>query len=214
MEHEKVLAQLQDELTVCYEHIGRKAPSTLPIIAASLQEALRFDSPEQVHSIFMKAKDIESIPTQKTLRECMRNHAEEFLKYRDDDTATAIEYKDPRAAWLPSEDLKRRINTATAIKNLCTAISNREYSEYCRCHGTERREGRTVYTRPEAVKAFDEPKKEQLRDLYRKYWRRLPIANGYPADAPLDLGLIPPTVQQFKVMLEHEAKLDGYATAV
>ena len=67
-----------------------------------------------------------------------------------------------------------------------------------------------VLANPEAAHAFDGPKKRMLEDLYMKYWRMLPIAKGYPKDAPLNHGLTPPTVPQFRVMLEHEAKVNGY----
>lgn len=130
----------------------------------------------------------------------------------------AEEYaRDPRSAWLPKEDLVKRINLNTAIKNLSAAISDREYQRFCETHRTksERRGDRdvAVWANPEAAMAFDTPKKEQLRDLYRKYWRLLPVAKGYPADAPLNLGLMPPTVPQFRIMLENEAKIHGYVAA-
>ena len=118
------IAQIKNELTVCYEPIGRKAPESLPIIAASLQEAIGFSDHEQVHLIFVKAKDIESIPTQKTLKECLRNYGEEFLKYQSGagSDAAAIEYTDPRAAWLPKEPLLQRINFHESAKRYCIAI--------------------------------------------------------------------------------------------
>ena len=125
--------------------------------------------------------------------------------------------KDPRSAWLPKDQMARNVNMRVAIRNLCAAISDREYSEFCKCHLTrkERRGDRdvVVLANPEAAHAFDRPKKAMLEDLYTKYWRLLPVANGYPADAPLNHGLIPPTVPQFRVMLEHEAKVNGYAAA-
>jgi hypothetical protein len=108
----------------------------------------------------------------------------------------------------------RKNNMMTAIRNLSAAISDREYSEYCKVHLTrkERRGDKEVpvYVNESAALAFDRPKKAMLEDLYRKYWRMLPVAKGYPADAPLNHGLIPPTVPQFRVMLEHEAKVNGY----
>ena len=91
MDNNDITTAIQNELAICYEHIGRKAPESLPIISASLQEAIKFSSPEHVHKVFMRAKDIESIPTQKTLKECYRNYSEEVLKYREVGNAQAIE---------------------------------------------------------------------------------------------------------------------------
>lgn len=215
MDNNDIVTAIQDELTICYEHIGRKAPESLPVIAASLQEAVGFADPEQVHCIFRKAKDIEQIPTQKTLKECYRNYSEEVLKYRAESSGPAIGYDDPRAAWLPKSQMKRNINMMTAIRNLSAAISDREYSEYCKVHLT-RKEKRgdkevPVYVNESAALAFDRPKKAMLEYLYKKYWRMLPVAKGYPADAPLNHGLTPPTVPQFRIMLENEAKVNGFA---
>lgn len=219
MDSNEIIARIQDELTVCYEHIGRKAPESLPVIAASLQEAVRFESPEQVHAIFMKAKDIESIPTQKVLKECLRNYSEEVLKYRAASAYTAIEYRDPRAAWLPKEPLMRRINAQTAIKNYCIAVdlvnsNDNEYGQYRRCHATKKeRSGDrevAVWANPDAADAFDSRVKALVTALYVRYWRMLPMSNGYPADAAVELTLTPASVQQFRIMLDHEAKVNGY----
>ena len=119
--------------------------------------------------------------------------------------------RDPRDAWLPKSQMMRNINMMTAIRNLSAAISDREYMEYCKVHvtKTERRGDKVVavYSNLEAALAFDRPKKALLEDLYEKYWRLLPMAQGYPKDAPLNHGLTPPTVPNFKVMLAREERL-------
>lgn len=192
---ETTIARIRDELAICYEHIGRKAPDSLPIIAASLQEAISFNSPEHVHEIFKRAKDIESIPTQKTLKECCRNYSEEVLKYSGEANGTAaIEYRDPREAWLPKNPVMRAINVNEAVKNYCIACGGISYSNLC----SARVRGK------EAYEAFTRGIKDTLRTLYTKYWRKCPIANGYPFDAKLNLGLIPPSVDDFRRMFEAE----------
>ena len=119
--------------------------------------------------------------------------------------------RDPRDAWLPKSQMMRNINMMTAIRNLSAAISDREYMEYCKAHvtKTERRGDKEVpvYVNEAAALAFDRPKKAMLEDLYEKYWRLLPMAQGYPKDAPLNHGLTPPSVPNFKVMLAREARL-------
>ena len=119
--------------------------------------------------------------------------------------------RDPRDAWLPKSQMMRNVNMMTAIRNLSAAISDREYMEYCKAHvtKTERRGDKVVavYANLEAALAFDRPKKAMLEDLYEKYWRLLPMAQGYPKDAPLNHGLIPPSVPNFKVMLAREERL-------
>lgn len=119
--------------------------------------------------------------------------------------------RDPRDAWLPKSQMMRNVNMMTAIRNLSAAISDREYMKYCNAHvtKTERRGDKVVavYANLEAALAFDRPKKAMLEDLYEKYWRLLPMAQGYPKDAPLNHGLIPPSVPNFKVMLAREERL-------
>ena len=194
MDNNDITTAIQNELAICYEHIGRKAPESLPIIAASLQEAIKFSSPEHVHNVFMRAKDIESIPTQKTLKECCRNYSEEVLKYRGAGNAQAIEYRDPCEAWLPKSDIIKRINLNVAIANYCIACGGNSYANLC----SARVRGK------EAYEAFMRGIKDILRNLYTKYWRKCPIANGYPYNAKLNLGLIPPSVEDLRNMFAME----------
>ena len=193
--NEMTIAKIRYEIAICYEHIGRKAPESLPIIAASLQEAIKFSSPEHVHKIFMRAKDIESIPTQKTLKECSRNYSEEVLKYSESGDNKAIEYEDRTAAWLPKNDVIKQINLNNAITNYCIACGGNTYWKLCQA--TEMGK--------QARAAFVNPIKAKLRELYTKYWRKCPIANGYPYNAKLNLGFIPPTVDDFREMFRLES---------
>ena len=195
--NETTIARIRDELAICYEHIGRKAPESLPIIAASLQEAIKFSSPEHVHEIFKRAKDIESIPTQKTLKECYRNYSEEVLKYRDGGNGTAaIEYRDPREAWLPKNPVMRAINRAEAVKNYCIACGGNAYWQLCQAKGNGK----------EAYGAFMAQAIAVVARLYSKYWRSCPIANGYPANAEVTLSLIPASVEDFRRMIAAESE--------
>jgi hypothetical protein len=204
---------IKKELTVCYIAAHKTVPSAaIDGIAASVADAVPSITAENAHDIFRRAVQVEAVPTIPTLVTAARNyHAE---TYSQTSSLPLIENADPRAAWLPKSQMKRNINMMTAIKNLSAAISDREYMEYCKVHvtKTERRGDKevAVYANLEAALAFDRPKKAMLKDLYKKYWRMLPIAKGYPADAQLNHGLIPPTVPQFRVMLEHEAKVNGY----
>lgn len=213
MDNNEIIAQIKNELTVCYEHIGRKAPESLPIIAASLQEAIGFSDPEQVHRIFVKAKDIESIPTQKTLKEYLRNYGEEFLKYQSGATAdaVAIEYTDPRAAWLPKETLLQKINFHESAKRYCIAIdrlngNDKAYGEFRRAYAMTKDGSRYVYVRPDAARAYDEMMRGTLTRIYERFWRLLPMAKGYPANMPVTLGVCPPSVAEYMEMFRRERK--------
>ena len=210
---EKILAEISEQITVAYMQAGKKLTGeNVAVVAKSLMDAVGFRSVDEVKDSFRRAKMVQDIPTQRTLAEALANHRAET--YSQTPSLPLIENADPRAAWLPKSQMRRNINMMTAIKNLSAAISDREFMEYCKVHvtKTERRGDKevAVYANLEAALAFDRPKKAMLEDLYMKYWRMLPVANGYPADAPLNHGLIPPTVPQFRVMLEHEARVNGY----
>jgi hypothetical protein len=119
--------------------------------------------------------------------------------------------RDPRAAWLPESMTMKIINMNEAIKNYCAAVSDKMYFDYCRVHArTEEYVGERriiKWQNPDAVAKFDGPIKRYLKYLYGRYWRLLPMAQGYPKDAPLELGLTPPSVPNFKVMLAREERI-------
>ena len=118
--------------------------------------------------------------------------------------------RDPRSAWLPESMTMKIINMNEAIKNYCAAVSDKMYFDYCRVHvRTEENVGERriiKWQNPDAVAKFDGPIKRYLKYLYGRYWRLLPMAQGYPKDAPLELGLTPPSVPNFKVILARKEK--------
>ena len=207
---EKILAEISEQLTVAYMQAGKKLTAeNVAVVAKSIMDAIGFASIEDVRESFRRAKMMQDIPTQRTLAEALANHRAET--FSPSPSLPLIENRDPRAAWLPKSQMLRNINMMTAIKNLSAAISDREYMEYCKVHvtKTERRGDKVVavYANLEAALAFDRPKKAMLEDLYEKYWRLLPMAQGYPKDAPLNHGLTPPSVPNFKVMLAREERI-------
>lgn len=204
---ERTVKAIAAELSIAYLAAHRTVPeSSLQVIAASIADSVPAITAENAHAVFKRAMQVEAIPTVPTLTDAAKNHMAESYPQTD---APALEFKDPRAAWLPKSQMKRNINMTTAIKNLSAAISDREYMEYCKVHvtKTERRGDKevTVYANLEAALAFDRPKKAMLEDLYMKYWRKCSCAAGYPANAPLNHGLTPPTVPEFKAMLHYES---------
>lgn len=206
---EKILAAITEQLTVAYMQAGKKLTGeNVAVVAKSLMDAVGFRSVDEVKDSFRRAKMVQDIPTQRTLAEALANHRAET--YSQTSSLPLIENADPRAAWLPKSQMKRNINMMTAIKNLSAAISDREYMEYCKVHvtKTERRGDKevAVYANLEAALAFDRPKKKMLEDLYMKYWRKCSCAAGYPANAPLNHGLTPPTVPEFRAMLHYESQ--------
>lgn len=210
MSNEEIANAVVNELTLAYMQAGSKISTANAIdVAKSLCESIDFKDAVEVKAAFRRAKMVQDIPTQRTLAEALANHRAET--YSQAPSLPLIENRDPRAAWLPKSQMMRNINMMTAIRNLSAAISDREYMEYCKMHvnKTERRGEKVVavYANLDAALAFDRPKKKMLEYLYKKYWRMLPMAKGYHKDAPINHGLTPPSVPNFKVMLAREERL-------
>ena len=204
----ETIEAIKKELTVCYIAAHKTVPSSaIDGIAAAVMDAVPSITAENAHDIFRRAVQVEAVPTIPTIVTAARNHHAET--YSQTSSLPLIENRDPRAAWLPTDMKLRKNNMMTAIRNLSAAISDREYMEYCKVHvtKTERRGDKevAVYANLEAALAFDRPKKKMLEDLYMKYWRKCSCAAGYPANAPLNHGLTPPTVPEFKAMLHYES---------
>jgi len=207
---QNIIDRITEEMSLCYESIGRKAPDSVSMVAVSIADAISFSDEEQVHETFKRAKDIEPIPSQRTLKECFKNFGEEVMKYdaHQADDLTSIEYSDPRSAWLPKEDVKKRVNLMNAIKNYCDAVGGRMAYEYIQTHKctVEKHGDRKVvkWKNPDAVAAFDNPIKDYLLYLYKKYLTHTQQYKGFPEGALLNLGMTPPTIEDLKIMLKAE----------
>lgn len=103
-------------------------------------------------------------------------------------------WHNPCRTWLPDEPIRRAINCNEAVKNYCIACGGNAYFDLC-----------SAYTNgSEYFKNFTLPIKKAIYRLYLKYWRKMPIADGYPASGPISLALIPATVDDFRKMFEYE----------
>jgi len=191
--NEETVKAIAAELTKAYLMAHRTVPtSSLEAVAASIADAVPAITAQNAHDVFRRAMQTEAIPTVPTLVTAAKNHIAE--SYRETSNTPSIEYRDPCEAWLPKSDIVKRININEAIKNYCIACGVNSYANLC----SARARGKEVYG------AFTRKIKDTLRRLYTKYWRKCPIANGYPYNAKLNLGLIPPSVEDFRRMFEAE----------
>lgn len=191
--NEDTVKAIAAELTKAYLMAHRTVPtSSLEAVAASIADAVPAITAQNAHDVFRRAMQSEAIPTVPTLVTAAKNHMAET--YSEASGTPSIEYRDPCEAWLPKSDIVKRINLNEAIKNYCIACGGNSYANLCsaRVRGNE------------AYEAFTRGIKDTLRNLYTKYWRKCPIANGYPYNAKLNLGLIPPYVEDFRRMFEAE----------
>lgn len=74
-----IVNAVQQELVLSYTQSGRVVPSTVDVVAISLQDALKFSDVEEVHKVFQRARDMADVPTQKVLKDAMRNIHQENL---------------------------------------------------------------------------------------------------------------------------------------
>lgn len=191
--NEDTVKAIAAELTKAYLMAHRTVPtSSLEAVAASIADAVPAITAQNAHDVFRRAMQSEAIPTVPTLVTAAKNHMAE--SYSETSGTPSIEYRDPREAWLPKSDIVKRINLNEAIKNYCIACGGNSYANLC----SARARGK------EAYESFTRGIKDTLRNLYTKYWRKCPIANGYPFSAKLNLGLIPPSVEDFRRMFEYE----------
>lgn len=202
----EIIQTIVAEISMAYLAANKTISETnMNAVAQSLQDALKFSSPSEVHEAFRRAKMVCDIPTQRTLAEALANARAESTPIAS--SAPAIDYRNPLEPWLPSETIKKRINLCTAMRNYCAAVGDQMYLEYIRIHQTVRGDGGHIrWTHPEKVAEFDAPVKDSLRRLYKKYWRKCACAAGYPERELMNLGLSAPTVPEFKAMLHYEAQ--------
>lgn len=204
MANERTIKAIAAELTKAYLMAHRTAPqSTIEVVAASIAETIPAITAENAHAIFVRAMQVEAIPTVPTLTDAAKNHMAESYPQTG---APALEYKDPRAAWLPKTEIERSKNQRTALRNLCAALGDKEYQEFCKSHLSKKVGDHYEFVDKARATAFAVPKKALMRELYKRYWRNLPIAQGFPEGAMLHDGLIPPTVPEFREMLRMEAE--------
>ena len=193
--NEETVKAIAAELTKAYLMAHRTVPtSSLEAVAASIADAVPAITAQNAHDVFRRAMQSEAIPTVPTLVTAAKNHMAET--YSEASGTPSIEYRDPREAWLPKNPVMRAINVNEAVKNYCIACGGNSYANLC----SARARGKEAYG------AFTRGIKDTLRNLYTKYWRKCPIANGYPYNAEVTLSLIPASVEDFRRMLASEAE--------
>lgn len=193
--NEETVKAIAAELTKAYLMAHRPIPeSSIGIVAASISEAVPTITAHNAHDVFRRAMQVEAIPTVPTIVTAAKNHIAE--SYSEASGTPSIEYRDPREAWLPKNPVMRAINVNESVKNYCIACGGNAYWRLCDAKASGK----------EAYGAFTREIKATVKRLYEKYWRKCPIANGYPANAEVTLELIPATVEDFRRMISSEAE--------
>lgn len=191
--NEETVKAIAAELTKAYLMAHRTVPaSSLEAVAASIADAVPAITAQNAHDVFRRAMQSEAIPTVPTLVTAAKNHMAET--YSETSGTPSIEYRDPCEAWLQKNPVMRAINVNEAVKNYCIACGGNEYANLC----SARARGKEAYS------AFTREIKATVKKLYDKYWRKCPIAKGYPYNGEISLSLIPASVEDFRRMFEAE----------
>lgn len=194
--NEDTVKAIAAELTRAYLMAHRTVPtSSLEVVAASIADAVPAITAQNAHDVFRRAMQTEAVPTVPTLDTAAKNHIAESYNEVSGGTP-AIEYRDPREAWLPKNPIMRAINVNESVKNYCIACGGHAYWRLCDAKAMGK----------EAYGAFMAQAMAVVARLYSKYWRSCPIANGYPYNAEVTLSLIPASVEDFRRMLAAEAE--------
>lgn len=184
---------IHKELMAAYAMAHRTVPtSSLESVAASIADAVPAITAQNANDVFRRAMQVEAIPTVPTLVTAAKNHIAET--YSEASGTPSIEYRDPREAWLPKNPVMRAINVNEAVKSYCIACGGNSYANLCGA----RARGKEAYS------AYTREIKATVKRLYEKYWRKCPIANGYPYNAEVTLSLISASVEDFRRMFEAE----------
>lgn len=195
---------IKEELTYSYAQAARSISSeSIVNVSENLARDLGFSDEAEVREAFRRAREVSDIPTQRTLSEALRNARAERPKAAVQFDAGASAVTDGRRirAWLPDNPVMREINANEAVKNL--AIAKGEYDSLCRLsvrNGSKERVFGNAFDR------YRERMLQEVRTLYRRYARALPMYCGFPAEE--DIGnecLIPPTVNDFVFFLQQDA---------
>lgn len=137
-----IVNAIHQELTLSYTQAARVVPSTIDVVAASLADALDFSDVQEVHDTFKRARNMEDIPTQRVLKEALRNHRAENMPKApaisygtsEDTRLVTKEEKDyifawwyfhgTKAVWLTDEQARKIIDDFEADPK------HREFVEY------------------------------------------------------------------------------------
>lgn len=137
-----IVNAIHQELTLSYTQAGRVVPSTIDVVAASLADALDFSNVQEVHDAFKRARNTDDVPTQRVLKEALRNHRAENIPQApaisygtsEDTRPVTFEEKQYIFAWWHLHGTKMEWLTDENAKEIVDKFESdpehREFTEY------------------------------------------------------------------------------------
>lgn len=202
---EKIIAAVLEELNYSYAQSGKSiATETAVSIARRMSDDLHFNDETEVREAFRRAREIQDIPTQRTLSEAIKNHRAEHCTPAIENNGNTLKIaRSSVSAWLPDNPVIRKVNIMEAVKNFCIAQGEKMYDRLCE-----------LSVRSNGDYVFENKRREFVREkinnvvyLYSKYLRLTPMYATFPKDVETnDPRMKPATVQDFRWFLAMEAE--------
>lgn len=142
IKEQDIVNAVQQELVLSYTQAGRVVPSTVDVVALSLNHALKFSDSEEVHKVFQRARDMADVPTQKVLKDAMRNHHAESLprnriEWKPGVTRAEQDYiyawwhlRGTKMAWLDDDKARAIVEAFEADTKNCEAVQEQNAWEH------------------------------------------------------------------------------------
>ena len=138
-----IVNAIHQELVLSYTQSGRVVPSTVDVVATSLQNALKFSDANEVHDVFVRARDMADVPTQKVLKEAITNHraermpASQAITWKPAATNSEQEYiyawwhlRGTKMAWLTDEQAQATVDAFEADPRNREAVTEQRAWEH------------------------------------------------------------------------------------
>lgn len=196
---------IKEELTYSYAQAARSISSdSIVNVSENLARDLHFNDESEVREAFRRAREIQDVPTQRTLSEALKNHrAEHCTPAIENDGSTLKIARSSISAWLPDNPVIRKVNTMEAVKNFCIAQGEKMYDRLCELSVSNNGD----YVFKDKRTEFVREKIENIVYLYRKYLRLTPMYATFPKDVETnDPRMKPASVQDFRWFLAMEAE--------
>lgn len=196
---------IKEELTYSYAQSARVINSEAIVgVSENLARDLHFNDKSEVREAFRRAREIQDVPTQRTLSEALKNHRAEHCTQAIENNGNTLKIaRSSVSAWLPDNPEIRKINVLEAVKNLCIAQGLRMYDRLCELSVYSN----GAYVFADKRREFVREKIENVVYLYRKYLRLTPMYATFPKDVETnDPRMKPATVQDFRWFLAMEAE--------
>lgn len=200
-----IIDVIKEELSYSYAQAARIINSEAIVsVSENLARDIGFNDETEVREAFRRAREIQDVPTQRTLSEALKNHRAEHCTPAIENNGSTLKIaRSSISAWLPDNPVIRKVNIMEAVKNFCIAQGEKMYDRLCELSVSNNCD----YVFADKRREFIREKIENVVYLYRKYLRLTPMYATFPKDVETnDPRMKPASVQDFRWFLAMEAE--------